>query len=104
MSFEYGEKFFTIVDTPGFHDFAGRSLSVLPAVETVILVVDAVAGLDTFALRLFKQAGERGLCRMIVVNKVDAENVDLEGLLDQIQISIGSECLPLNLPATQARV
>ncbi len=89
----------TVVDTPGFHDFVGRALSVLPAAETAVLVVDASAGLDTSAQRLFRQAGERGLCRMIVVNKIDAENLDLEGLLDQIQVSIGSECLPINLPA-----
>lgn len=99
VSFEHEGKFLTVVDTPGFHDFAGRSLSVLPAVETAVLVVDASAGLDTFALRLFGTAGERGLCRMIAINKIDAENVDLEGLLDQIKVSIGSECLPLNLPA-----
>ena len=98
MSFAYEDRHLTVVDTPGFHDYLGRSLSVLPAVETAVLVVDASAGLDTYAQRLFARAGDRGLCRMIVVNKIDAENADVAGLVDQLQISIGSECLPINLP------
>ncbi len=99
LYFSHADKEITLIDTPGFHDFVGRTLSVLPAVETAMLVVDANSGVDTSTLRLFAQAGDHGLCRIIVVNKIDAENVDLEGLLDQIQTTIGSECLPINLPA-----
>ena len=98
LCFSNGENQLTVIDTPGFHDFSGRTVSVLPAAETAILVLDASAGIDTFATRLFGQAADHKMCRMIVVNKIDAENIDLEGLLDQIQVMIGSECLPLNLP------
>jgi elongation factor G len=44
-------------------------------------------------------AGNRRLCRVIVVNKIDADNVDLPVLLEQIQAAYGKECLPINLPA-----
>ena len=44
-------------------------------------------------------AAKRGLDRLIVVNKIDADNVDLEDLLERIQEAFGKECLPLNLPA-----
>ncbi|MCY3883627.1 MAG: GTP-binding protein, partial [Gammaproteobacteria bacterium] len=103
MSFAYANKHLTVVDTPGFHDYLGRTLSVLPAVETAVLVVDATSGIDTYAQRLFSRAGDRGLCRMVVVSKIDAENADAEGLVDQLQISIGSECLPINLPAESGK-
>src|SRR5207249_10530301 len=39
------------------------------------------------------------LDRLIIVNKIDAENVDCEELLERIQQTFGRECLPLNLPA-----
>src|SRR5205085_3498224 len=44
-------------------------------------------------------AQKRGLDRLIVVNKIDADNVDCEELLERIQQAFGRECLPLNLPA-----
>ena len=44
-------------------------------------------------------AHKRDLCRMIIVNKIDAENVDLPGLLAKLQTAFGKECLPINLPA-----
>jgi elongation factor G len=44
-------------------------------------------------------AAKRGLDRLVIVNKIDADNVDLEGLLERIQQAFGKECLPLNLPA-----
>jgi elongation factor G len=48
---------------------------------------------------MMEWAKARNLCRMIVVNKIDHENVDLPGLLAQLQETFGKECLPINLPA-----
>src|SRR4029078_2891164 len=48
---------------------------------------------------MMRAAGKRALCRMILINKIDADNVDLEGLLKRIQEVFGKECLPINLPA-----
>jgi elongation factor G len=48
---------------------------------------------------MMKWAASRGLCRMLIVNKIDADNVDLPRLLGQIQETFGKECLPINLPA-----
>src|SRR5687768_1020258 len=49
--------------------------------------------------RFMQWAARRGLDRLVIVNKIDADNVDLEGLLGRIQEAFGKECLPLNLPA-----
>src|SRR5262250_3401529 len=62
-----------IVDTPGFPDFIGQSIGALDAVETVAVVVNAQAGLEMITSRMMDWAGKRGLCRLIVKNKVDAE-------------------------------
>jgi elongation factor G len=88
-----------IVDTPGFPDFIGQAIGALDAVETVAVVVNATAGVEMITNRMMDWAGKRKLCRLIVVNKIDAENVDLPKVLASVQAAFGKECLPLNLPA-----
>ena len=88
-----------LIDTPGLPDFIGRAIGALPAVETVAIVVNAQNGIEMITSRMMQWARKRDLCRMIIVNKIDAENVDLPGLLAKIQATFGRECLPINLPA-----
>ncbi|MDM0036459.1 elongation factor G [Variovorax sp. J22P271] len=87
------------IDTPGGADFLGQSLPALEAVETAAVVVNAATGIEPMTLRMMAYAAERHLARMVIVNKIDTQGVDLGGLLAQIQAAFGRECLPLNLPA-----
>ncbi|MDX1592825.1 MAG: elongation factor G [Gammaproteobacteria bacterium] len=96
---DIGKVHANLIDTPGYPDFVGHALGALEAVETAAVVVDAQSGIDQVTRRMFERAGNRKLCRILVVNKIDAENVDLPGLLTQLQQEFGSECLPINLPA-----
>jgi elongation factor G len=86
------------LDTPGGPDFLGQSLPALEAVETAAIVINAGTGIEQMALRMMDYAASRHLTRMIIVSKIDAQGVDLPGLLAQIQATFGRECLPLNLP------
>jgi elongation factor G len=88
-----------MIDTPGYPDFLGQALSCLEAVETAVIVVNAQTGLELTTTRMMNWAQQRGLCRLLVINRIDAENVDLPRLLQQIQEAYGKECLPINLPA-----
>jgi elongation factor G len=88
-----------LVDTPGFPDFIGQAIGALDAVETAAVVVSAQSGLEMIASRMMEWAGKRRLCRLIIINKIDAENVDLPKVLAGIQAAFGKECLPINLPA-----
>jgi len=88
-----------LLDTPGYADFLGHSLPALAAVETAAIVVNAQNGVEMMTGRFMHWAEQRGLDRIIIVNRIDAENVDLPALLESIQASFGKECLPLNLPA-----
>jgi elongation factor G len=88
-----------LLDTPGYADFLGHSLPALAAVETAAIVVNAQNGVEMMTGRFMHWAERRGLDRIIIVNRIDAENVDLPALLESIQASFGKECLPLNLPA-----
>ncbi len=98
---DYQDTRINLIDTPGFPDFIGQAIAVLPAVETVAVVINAQTGIEAVTQRMMERAAERRQCRMIIVNKIDADNVDLPGLLDQIQETFGKECLPVNLPANQ---
>lgn len=93
------DKHINLIDTPGSPDFTGQAVSVFPAVETVAVVVDAHAGIESVTRRMMQRAERRKLCRMIVVNKIDADNVDLPGLLASLKETFGSVVLPINLPA-----
>jgi elongation factor G len=96
---QHGETRVHLIDTPGLPDFIGRAIGALPAVETAAIVVNAQNGVEMITSRMMQWARKRDLCRMIIVNKIDAENVDLPGLLARIQAAFGRECLPINLPA-----
>lgn len=91
-----------LLDTPGLPDFIGRALGALEAVETAAIVVNAQNGIEMITGRMMQWAAKRGLCRMIIINKIDSDNVDLPGLVEQIQVAFGKECLPINLPAAGA--
>jgi elongation factor G len=86
------------IDTPGGPDFVGQSLPSLEAVVTAAVVIHAVVGIEPMAVRMMEYAAERQLDRLIIVNKIDAQGVDLAGVLAEIQATFGKECLPLNLP------
>ncbi len=88
-----------LIDTPGFADFLGQSIGALDAVETAAVVVSAQTGVEMIASRMMDWAAKRRLCRIVIVNKIDAENIDLPKVLASIQSAFGRECLPINLPA-----
>ena len=88
-----------LIDTPGYADFLGQSMPALAAVETAAVVVNAQTGVELMTRRMMQWAKARDLCRVIVVNRIDAEEADLPGVLAQIQAEFGAECLPINLPA-----
>ena len=88
-----------LIDTPGYPEFRGPALSALSAVETALIVVDADTGVSHGTRRLMERAKQRGLCRVVAVNKIDHEGTDLAGVLDELRAEFGPELLPLNLPA-----
>jgi len=88
-----------LIDTPGYPDFTGQSIGALDAVETAAVVVSATAGIELVTRRMMDWAKSRNLCRMIIVNKIDHEHIDLPALLAQLREAFGPEVLPINLPA-----
>ena len=88
-----------LLDTPGFPDFIGQAIGALDAVETAAIVVNAATGIEMITSRMMDWAAKRKLCRLIIVNRIDAENVDLPQVLADLRNTFGKEVLPINLPA-----
>ncbi|HKW85034.1 MAG TPA: elongation factor G [Burkholderiaceae bacterium] len=98
VHFDHRDARIHLIDTPGYSDFVGQSMTALEAVETAAVVVSASTGIEMMSARMMDWAAKRRLDRVIVVNKIDAGG-DFAALVQQIQATFGKECLPLNLPA-----
>ena len=98
-STDHGGIHVNLIDTPGFPDFRGPTLSAFSAVETVCVVVNASHGIEYGTRRMMDTAKSRNLCRVLVVNRIDAEPGKLAALISQLREAFGPECLPINLPA-----
>ena len=92
-----------LIDTPGYPDFIGSAFSVLPAVETVVVVINAERGIESTSRRMFEWAENQNQCRMVVVNRIDVEGVDLATVYEQIREVFGGECLAINLPTAAGK-
>jgi elongation factor G len=99
VNFGYEETRIHLIDTPGYPDFAGPSIAALAGVDTALVVINAQTGVELMTERMMRYAAERKLCRMIVINKIDADNLDLPGLVADIRERFGKQCMLLDLPA-----
>ncbi|MFH1718760.1 MAG: elongation factor G [Planctomycetota bacterium] len=96
---EHAGKLINIIDTPGYPDFAGPAIKAIPAAETAVLVISAPAGIETNTRKMFELTAKADMPRIIVINKMDAENVVFPELIKNIQETFGSQCRCANLPA-----
>ena len=99
VHFDYEGAHIHLIDTAGAPDFSGTSIAALAGVDTAIIVINAQTGIELMTERMMQYATDRKLARMIVVNKIDADNVDLSALMNDIRETFGKECLVLDLPA-----
>jgi len=99
VNFGYENTHVHLIDTPGYPDFAGPAIAALAGVDTALVVINAQTGIELMTERMMRHAAERKLCRMIVINKIDAENLDLPGLVADIRERFGKQCMILDLPA-----
>ena len=70
IHFEFGGLRFNVIDTPGYPDFIGQVIGPMQAVDTAVIVVNAHSGIEVNTRRVFKEAGNQGLGRIIVINKI----------------------------------
>jgi len=88
-----------LIDTAGFPDFRGPTLTGMAATETTAIVINAHSGIELSTRRLMRRAKRRRLCRIIIINRIDQPGLKLANVVRSIQDEFGPECLPINLPA-----
>ncbi len=98
VHFDHAGKRFHLIDTPGYPDFIGQAIAAMRAVETALIVINAHSGIEVNTRRVFSEAGKAGCGRIIVINKIDTENVNFPGILQSIQALFGKNCIPVNIP------
>ena len=101
-SLEHDGTRITIVDTPGYADFQADVVEALAAVDAAIVVVDASAGVEVGTEEVWRLAEERGLPRMIFINKMDRENANYDATLDALKARFGAKIAPVYLPIGSA--
>jgi elongation factor G len=99
VNFAWEDVHVHLADTPGYPDFAGQAMATLAGVDTAVIVINAQTGVELMTERMMRATAKRGLARMIVINKIDAENLDLAGLMADIRERFGPACKFLDLPA-----
>ncbi len=97
-SLDYSGMHLNLIDTAGFPDFRGPTLASMVAVETTAIVINAHNGVELSTRRLMRRAKRRRLCRMIIVNRIDVDDVNLTQVVKDLRSEFGPECLPINLP------
>src|SRR5512137_1417090 len=98
MSFEYQGLKINLLDTPGHKDFAEDTYRTLTAVDSVILVVDSVKGVEEQTEKLMSVCRMRNTPVIIFVNKLDREGKDPFDLLDELEKKLDIKVRPLSWP------
>ncbi|MBP7511289.1 MAG: peptide chain release factor 3, partial [Bacteroidia bacterium] len=101
MAFDYKDKRVNILDTPGHKDFAEDTYRTLTAVDSVILVVDSVKGVEEQTKRLVQVCRMRNTPIIIFINKMDREGKDPFDLIEEIDATLHIQTRPLTWPINQ---
>ena len=87
-----------VIDTPGYADFLGETLSALRAADAAVLVVSAPSGMEVGAEIAWQRLRSLGKPIIIFINKMDREHADYDSVMEQVRSHLGRECAALNLP------
>lgn len=96
--FQHAGVRFNVLDTPGYPDFIGQTIGALYGVDLAVIVINAHSGIGVNTRRVFTEAAKAGIGRMIVINKMDTDNVDFPALVSSIQELWGAACVLVNVP------
>ena len=86
-----------LLDTPGYADFRGEVISAIRVAEAAVIVVAAPSGVEVGTQQMWRMADERGLPRLLFVNKLDRENTDFLRVLDSISETFGRKCVAVQV-------
>ncbi len=95
---EWQGKKINVLDTPGYTDFVAEVGAAIRVSEGAVIVVCGASGVEVGTEQVWSYSEEAELSRFIFVNKMDRENADFYGTVEDIQKKLSPRCLPLQLP------
>jgi len=98
MTFEYDQKTFNLLDTPGHEDFSEDTYRVLTAVDSAVMVIDAARGIQEQTRKLFEVCRLRDMPITTFINKMDREAQDPFDLMDEIEQTLQIDVTPASWP------
>lgn len=103
MTFEYNNTLINLLDTPGHKDFAEDTYRTLTAVDSVILVIDSVNGVEEQTRRLMQVCRMRKTPVMVFVNKLDRDGKNRFDLLEEIEKELSISLHPMTWPINSGK-
>jgi len=103
MGFVYKDKKINLLDTPGHQDFAEDTYRTLTAVDSVIMVIDCVKGVEQQTKKLMEVCRMRDTPVLVFINKLDREGRDPFDLLDEIESKLNIRVRPLSWPINMGK-
>src|SRR5262245_39419367 len=100
---EWQKTKINIIDTPGFANFFSDARAALRVVETAVVCVDAVAGVEVQTEKLWSEAASLNLPRIVVVNRLERERASLERTLESLHRDCAREIIPIQIPIGEER-
>ena len=97
-SFEHDARKINLIDTPGDPSFIADTIAALRVVDSAVVVVNAVMGVEVNTERLWQRADEEGLARLVFVNMLDRERADFFRTLESLQQAFGSHVVATEIP------
>jgi len=98
MTFEYSDRVFNLLDTPGHEDFSEDTYRTLTAVDSAVMVIDAARGIEARTRKLFEVCRLRDIPIVTFINKMDRESRDPFDLLDEIEKTLALDTAPVTWP------
>ncbi|MFY9287403.1 MAG: peptide chain release factor 3 [Alphaproteobacteria bacterium] len=103
MSFDFAERSFNLVDTPGHEDFSEDTYRTLTAVDSAVMVIDAAKGIESQTRKLFEVCRMRDVPIMTFINKMDREARDPFDLMSEIEQTLALDVTPASWPIGSGR-
>ena len=98
MQFPYREHMINLLDTPGHDDFSEDTYRTLTAVDSAVMVIDSVNGVEAQTIKLLNVCRMRDTPIVTFINKLDRESRPPIDLMDEIETTLGMECAPMTWP------
>ncbi len=96
--FEWKEKSFNVLDTPGTADFVGEVVSSFRATESALILLDGRAGVQIETIKLWRRLNARNMPRIVFINKMDTDRASFDTSFSDLTHKFKKTCVPVTIP------